>query len=227
MQLSVYDARVRISPDGTTVAYNLSGSEGDCIIFLISSSGGDSRKLCDTCGLIYDWTPDGKKLVYRSGQPMRFFTVDVATGQSTLILADPKRPLGAAVYSPDQRWIALQYAPNVGQTDIFVAPVRDGKAGPQSEWIPIMDRPGGSSRPWWSPDGNVLYFLSSSQGQIDIWGQRLDATTKRPAAEPVRIYSPASERLRLIPGPWFGPARASNQLIFPITQTSGNIWIAE
>jgi hypothetical protein len=178
VQLSVYDARVRISPDGTTVAYNLSGSEGDCIIFLISSSGGDSRKLCDTCGLIYDWTPDGKKLVYRSGQPMRFFTVDVATGQSTLILADPKRPLGAAVYSPDQRWIALQYAPNVGQTDIFVAPVRDGKAGPQSEWIPIAGR---GSRFLWSP---TAMFCTSSLTLKANTTSGASALMQRPSAPP-------------------------------------------
>ena len=221
------DMRARISPDGTTVAYNLTNREVETTIYLSSSSGGDSRKLCDTCGLLYDWSPDGKKLVYRSGRPMRFSTIDVATGQSIVILADPKHQIYGAAYSPDMQWIAMHYAPNDGPPAIFITPARDGKAAPPSEWIPIMDRTSVQARPAWSAEGNVLYFISNAGGQFDVWAQRLNPKSKRPIGDPVVVYHPQGERLRLIIGPQFGPALIRDQLIFPIHQTSGNIWIAE
>ncbi|MBI3693623.1 MAG: serine/threonine-protein kinase [Acidobacteria bacterium] len=222
------DMRARISPDGSTVAYNPSAfAEGEKVIHLVSSSGGESRNLCDNCGLLYDWTPDGKKLVYRTGNPMRFYTVEVSTGRQTEILADPKHTIHAAVYSPDQRSIALHFAPADGPRGIFLAAAgADGKAAPQSEWIHLMDRPGTHGRPWWSPDGNLLYFLSSARGQEEIWAQRLDRATKRPLGDPFVVFSPVAER-RIGTGNTFGPALGRNRLIFPISESTGNIWMAE
>ena len=222
------DMRARISPDGSVVAYNLSATnENETVIHLISTSGGDSRKLCDTCGMLYDWSPDGRQIIYRSGNPMRFSSLEVATGQQAVILAHPKHHVHAAVYSPDLRWIAMHFAPGDGPPGIFLAPARDGIAAPQSEWIPIMNRPGLHTRPWWSPDGKVVYFLSTAEGQVDIWTQRLDPSTKRPLGDPVAIYRPRSEQRSLQTGHPFGPALGPNRLIFPIYETTGNIWLAE
>jgi hypothetical protein len=50
--------------------------------------------------------------------------------------------------SPDGRWIAMQYGPGVdAPRALFVMPARDGKAPPQTEWIPILDSPGLHIRP--------------------------------------------------------------------------------
>ncbi len=218
--------RARLSPDGSTVAYNPTNNEKESVISLVSSSGGDSRKLCDTCGLVYDWSPDGTKLVYRSGNPIRFSTIEVATGRRTEILAHPKHSILAAMYSPDGLWIALHYAPNDGPRGIFVTSVRDGRAAPENEWIPLMNRPGSHTRPWWSPDGGVLYFLSTAEGDTNIWAQRLDRATKRPLGDPFVIYRPSGER-RTQTGPFFGPALGPNQIVFPLFESRGNIWLAE
>jgi hypothetical protein len=87
-------SRPRISPDGSTVAYNPSDLDAvDSVIRLVSTSGGESSTLGKTCGLIYDWSPDGKKIIYRSGSPMRFSAIDVASGEQAIIAADPKRTL--------------------------------------------------------------------------------------------------------------------------------------
>lgn len=146
------------------VAYNTTdAAEKENTVYLISTSGGESRKLCDTCGLMYDWTPDGKDIIFRSGSPMKFSLLTVATGQQRVVLADPGYDIHALMYSPDQRWMAMHYAPNPGSPRaIYISPVRDGHAAAKTEWIPIMDRPGRQTRPWWSPDGNLLYLLSTS-----------------------------------------------------------------
>ncbi len=223
------DLRARISPDGTVVAYNLSAqNEKETVIYLVSSSGGDSRKLCDTCGMIYGWAPDGKRIIYRSGNPMRFSTVEVATGRQTVILAHPKLQVHAAVYSPDGRWLAMHFAPFDGPRSLFVLPAHDGVAGPESEWIPIMGRLGTHSRPVWSPDGNVLYFFSTAEGETSLWRQRLDPATKRPLGDPVVAYRPQGQRLRItVAGHYLGPGEGKDRLVIPLSEASGNIWIAE
>ena len=74
--------RARLSPDGSMLAYNSTDKLTETVIHLVSSAGGDSRKLCDTCGLIYQWTRDAKRILYRTGNPMRFYTVDAGTGHT-------------------------------------------------------------------------------------------------------------------------------------------------
>jgi len=40
----------------------------------------------------------------------------------------------------------------------------------------------------WSPDGNLLYFLSDRDGFRCLWAQRLDPATKRPVASPFDVH---------------------------------------
>jgi hypothetical protein len=224
------EPRVRISPDRNTVAYgpNVSSvNENPFLIFLIPSVGGESRKLCDTCGLIYGWTPDGKKILFRSGNPIKFSTVDFTSGQPQVVLA-PKYDIHGVAFGSDGQWLAFHFAPNPQTPQaIHLIPLRDGKAAGENEWIEVMDRPGTHVRPWWSSDGNVLYFLSTSGGKTEVWAQHLQRATKRPRGEPFRIYSPAGERYSLDFGPRFGPAIGPHNLVFPVTEASGNIWMAE
>jgi eukaryotic-like serine/threonine-protein kinase len=216
------EMRAKISPDGAMVAFNPTVAEKESAIHLIAFSGGESRELCDTCGLIYDWSPDGKNVIYRSGQPIRFSTVDVESGRQEVILNHPKLHIHAAKYSPDSRWIAFHYAAGSGTPPgIFVAPARNGKAGPQEEWIRITNS---GIRPWWSPDGNSVYFMANG-----ISRQRLDPVSKKPAGAAIVVYQPPGERLRFNAGAGhrMGPAVIVNRLVFPLSETTGNIWIAE
>jgi len=111
---------------------------------------------------------------------------------------------------------------------LFAAPIgENGAAKPASEWIVVAERPGTNPRPWWSPDGSVIYYLSGTQSlQQDIWARRLDPATKKPLGEAFAVYSPPAQR-GLASTQAFGPALGSRQLIFPIVERTGNIWLAE
>jgi Tol biopolymer transport system component len=221
------DMRARISPDGGTIAYTPSINEREKVVYLISATGGDARKFCETCGLIYDWTPDGKKIVYRTGNPMRFWTIEVATNRKTEVAAHPEYGIYGVVYSPDQRWMALFYGGVDAPQGLFIAPAdENGVAKPQSEWITVTEHPGPNPRPWWSPDGHVIYYLSTPEGQVMIAARRLDPSTKQPRGEAFTLYSPPAQR-NLPAGNQFGPAVGARQLIFPISERTGNIWLGE
>ncbi len=223
------EPRAKISPDGSMVAYNQHANlESENTIYLSPAGGGESRKLCETCGLVYDWLPDGKKILFRSGNPMKFSMIDVASGQQRVILPQPRYPIAGLVYSPDGHWLAFHYAAaQQAPPAIYLAPVRDGQAAGEGEWTAIMDRPGTHSRPWWSPDGNTLYFITTAGGKTEVWAQRLQPAAKHPIGEPFRIYRPPAERYVIRGGTWFGPGIGPGKLVFPLLETTGNIWIAE
>lgn len=222
------ELRGRISPDGSTIAYNLTAQEEkETDIFLVSSKGGASRKACGNCGLFYAWSPDGKRLIYRAGSPMRFHTFDLGSGQSTEILSHPRYHVHGATYSPDQRWLAFHLGPGDGPSHIFVTPVRDGRGGPENEWIPIFTQPGYNSRPWWSPDGKLLYLSSDAAGPRSIWAQRLDLTTRKPIGQPWIVYTPKDSDEIILNGHQVGVGLGPNQLILGTNRSRANIWLAE
>lgn len=222
------DFRARISPDGSQVAFNPTGQlEREAVIRLVPTEGGEVRELCNSCGLIYDWTPDSRKLNYRVGHPIRYESIDIQSGVKTVVLSDPKFDFHAAKYSPDGRWIALHYSPGNGPRGIFLAPLRDGKAAPSSDWVRIMDRPGRHSRPWWAPDGNSLYFLSSASGETEIWRQRLNSASRQPIGEPEVALPARGDNLIMTTGHQFGPGEGRDFFIFPFDEYTGNIWLAE
>ena len=219
--------RARLSPDGTLIATNPElGNEDGKLINLISWTTGETRKLCDDCGLIYEWA-DARRIMYRSGKPMQFWEIEVETGKRRILASDGKHSLGDLLFSPDEKWIALHHTLGENVRPIYITPVRNGAAAPRSEWIPIMDRPGTHIRPWWSPDGRFLYFVSNASGKQAIWGQTLDAVSKTPVGEPFIVFTPALDRLTITGSPVFGPARTQSSIIFSMTETRTNIWLGE
>ena len=220
--------RARISPDGSSVAINPQGVlESEKAVNLIFWSGGETRELCDSCGLIYDWSPDGKRILFRSGKPTRFSDISIESRQQRVVALDQQHSLGAVVLSRDERWMAIHYEITEHIRPIYIAPVRDGVAGPREQWTALMDRAGVHVRPWWSPDGELLYFISDAGGKTKIWAQRLTAADKQPVGEPFIVYAPPEERFSLSAGAAFGPAVAPGRIIFQMIETNTNIWLAE
>jgi hypothetical protein len=73
----------------------------------------------------------------------------------------------------------------------------------------------------------VIYYLSGTwAAQVAMCARRLDAATKKPRGDAFVVYAPSAQR-SLFSGHPFGPAFGSRQLIFPIWETTGNIWLAE
>jgi eukaryotic-like serine/threonine-protein kinase len=156
--LSSGRARPKMSPDGTRVAY-VTGTRGP--LFLMESSGGEATKLWDPAGgvVVYGWSADGSRIVYWHGTPIRFSVSDLLTRQARDLISHPTYDVHGAELSPDGKWVAF-HLPRPLSEPLNVAPVREGKAAAEAEWITVTASAAFNRRPWWSPDGNMLYFLS-------------------------------------------------------------------
>ena len=112
-----------------------------------------------------------------------------------------------------------------GRSPIFIAPLRNGAAAGEGEWIQVTDGTGIEAAPWWSPDGGILYFLSERDGFKCIWAQRLDTTTRRPVGAPFDVAHFHGSRHK-VDEAGFGPGITPGKLVFTLSDSTGNVWMA-
>ena len=80
--------------------------------------------------------------------------------------------------------------------------------------------------PWWSADGNVLYYVSDREVNAVLWAQELDPTTRQPVGEPVAVHSLGDPQLSMPHMSSGGRITvAGNRLVLSLVETTGNIWI--
>jgi eukaryotic-like serine/threonine-protein kinase len=121
----------------------------------------------------------------------------------------------------DGRWII--FARDLGRTrkQLMIAPVRDGVAGKEPEWIAVTDGTHNDSGPQFSPDGNTAYFISQRDGYHCIWAQRLESATKRPVGEAFGYEHFHDASQKDLDGFWGGDGDlgiARDKIIFSLVQ---------
>lgn len=215
------EERVRISPDGRKVLYEISKGIGTVgSLWVRDVVGGESKLACERCSRPA-WGPDSDLVIYYSGDPVRFFSLRLSTGARSELISYPEKSVQSVEISPDARWLSFHIPQGPGRNRIFVAPVRDGKAAPESEWIRIGEDSQRVS-PFWSSDGRRLYWIEPGR----LMTQELDPATKTPrggarkAFEPPAGYRfPSSNRIGLSWSP--------TELFFTLEETKGNLWKIE
>jgi Tol biopolymer transport system component len=191
--------------------------------------GGETKKFMESPAtkMMFGWTRDGQSLVFWKGGPVRYFTLDPADGRAREPLGESRVVVHSLEFTADRRWASF-HVPDAPQQPIYIAPVREGIIAPEKEWIRISDAPG-NNRPWWSPDTNLLYWVSDRDGYRCVWARRLDPATKKPVSDLFAVIHLHEARRSLagngIGG--FGPAVSRDRLIFALPEYSGNIWLAE
>ena len=169
------------SPDGNWIAFT-GQYDGNVDVFVMPADGGEPRRLTWHPGLdvAEGWTPDGKKVLFRSGREVyadfdRLYTVSVEGGWPEAL---PMWRGEDAWFSPDGTRIA--YVPNLkwqtswkryrgGQT----TPINIVKLSDLAlERIPRENS--NDSHPVWF--GDTVYFLSDRNGAVTLFAY--DTKTK-------------------------------------------------
>jgi serine/threonine protein kinase/Tol biopolymer transport system component len=220
-----------ITRDGTRVAYAESIDGKRWTTYVVPATGaGVPEKVCDDCGYVEDWSPDGTRILGgRQGESGSiFWLLDLPSGKKIELLRDPKRILYQGRFSPDGRWICFRAVDATNGNRLMIAPFRPSEI-PSQEWIAVTGYTPYEGKPRWSPNGNLLYFSSMRDGFRCIWAQPLDPGTKLPQGRPFAVYhshDPHRSLSILEEGRWeLWVAR--DALIFAMGERTGNIWLAE
>jgi hypothetical protein len=106
----------------------------------------------------------------------------------------------------------------------MLAPFRGAASIPEQDWIAVASAQGNvsPSRPFWSPDGGLLYYMISSGGSTSLMARRLDRNHHpdppfRVFQFPGRLRPQGPDFLNAVPGRFIG---AMSELSF-------NIWMTD
>ncbi len=222
--------RPRISPDGSAVAYVDNSDQ----MYLVNRLTGTTETICKECGPPTDVSHDGQKVLFEPLSPPEDVMMIDVPGRKIGPLVHSNRAdriLYRGRFSPDAHWVAFDAAMDKSlNKKVFISPIRDGHGVGEADWIPVTDGSHVDTYVAWSPDGNLLYFLSERDGFRCIWAQRLAPATKQPdgVAFPVRHFHNARESLsRVDRFDLVGLSVARDRLVFAMSELTGNIWMEE
>jgi len=219
-----------ITSDGKKVAYVINtGKPGT---YVLSIHRGVLEKVSDDWHRPHDWTSDGRWILgtfpsKHKPNWSRVGLLDVFTQKNLEPLQHPDWQLHSPRFSPDERWIAFHATNNPTTRRIFVAPFLMAKAASQSEWIAVTSGKELDREPRWSPDGNLLYFISERDGFRCLWAQRLHSVKKRPVGSPFAVHHLHRSRLtnRLSDTGLIGLAVLRDRIFLSLEELTGNIWM--
>ncbi len=232
----------RWSRDGKRLAYSRENTaksvsaQNRWDIATLPAAGGDEQVLTTAGPLVeptWDWSADGARILvgFMRGTPVRRLIGIIpvsaaphAEAQMRVVTSHPDENLYQARFSPDDRWISFCTAKmnQAGISTIYVVPAAGG------EWTRITEGHNFDDKPRWSPDGRTLYFISNRTGFFNVWGVRFDPATGQPVGAPFRVTpfdSPGQmilEDVRIME-----LALATDRLVLPLMEVTGNLWILE
>jgi WD40-like Beta Propeller Repeat len=152
-------------------------------LFVVAAGGGAPQQVCDDCGEVEQWSPDGGGILYvTSDDPSGVGFLKVGGPPNPRWLKHPRYGIYNPRVSPDGGWVAFNARPDrLASARVFVARVQDSVVAAESEWVAVADD---GDAPAWSPSSALLYFWSDRDGSPCLWAQPLDPSSKRPAGQP-------------------------------------------
>ena len=186
------DIQPAFSPDGSQIAFRSDCNGGG--IFVMPTGGGTRRKVSDI-GYNPTWSPDGKEILYSTGNTFSPHVRRTAGGQLWAINpnTEEKRHLQTPdamqpAYSPNglriAYWGVNPAAPH--QRDIWTIAAQGGTP------IAVTNDAALDWNPVWSPDGH-LYFVSNRTGVMNLWRVPLEESTGKVLGPPEAVTGPSSE----------------------------------
>ena len=204
-----YDAECSFSPDGERLLF-VSDRDGDPDIYAAAADGSDIQRLTDQPG--YDggpfFSPDGNWIAYRTDRLQQHelqIHVMRADGSGDTAITAGKGVHWAPYWHPTKPWLIWTGADHSDPTkrpnyDLWLVRYAADASGFQfGEPLRLTDHPGADVLPVFSPDGKLLMWTASRDGDggrrptSQLYVSRLDLEAIEAALPPVAPAPTASE----------------------------------
>jgi Tol biopolymer transport system component len=194
----------------------------------VNLQDGASRKICADCGSLSDLSPDSEHLLYHAGEPWSAYSLNLRTGQKTLILSHRGR-IYASSFSPDGKWLAFHVDSGDDEMPrrIYVTPFVPDQRIPETQWISITDGAPSEFDASWSADGAMIFFVSDRDGNRCIWGRRVNPQNKRPIGEVFAVTHLHQMNAHIPDSVGVSISAASGRLVFGAVDLSSTLYRAE
>jgi Tol biopolymer transport system component len=147
--------------DGRWTAYTITkvdtgGTDGPGDGYVVETSGGAPRKVCENCQLD-QWTRDGRFVLVAEEGRRRVSRLELASGKRILLL-EGTEPMDRVLFGPEDRWMTFNVRGHV-----YLAPVHSDGSSAKAEWMPIIATTGTGRTAGVSPDG--VFFICCSRSK--------------------------------------------------------------
>ncbi len=159
----------KFSPDGAHIAYISRGSDRDTQLRIMDSGGKDDRLLCEGEILCFNWSPDGRKIVFAMLDWWRgvflysdLYVYELESGKVSRLTRGLRAR--APAFSPDGKKIL--FAVNTGQGNSGLAVLdMDCEKDPVTYITDSADQSFYSGCAW-SPDGKEIAYIRHAPGAL-------------------------------------------------------------
>jgi Tol biopolymer transport system component/tetratricopeptide (TPR) repeat protein len=187
-----------LSPDGSMIAFASRRGGGGHDLFVMNADGTNQRRLpvfakLGAGGATPGWSPDGKRIVFKSRVNRVDLYVINVDGTGLVKLTDEPRGVNTPAWSPDGRKIAFANLRH-GPPEIYVMNA-DGSGQVRLTFNTVRD-----VRPAWSPDSRRIAFHSDRDGEMEIYVMNADGSdtrrlTRNPTEDGFPSFSPDGKRI--------------------------------
>lgn len=233
-----------ISPDGSTVTFERDCKQGKWpdevrnplpCSFVMATAGGRPEQVCEGCSP-RGFSADGSVVLLQKYDLVdpdrsRIVALDLRTKQVRDFLSRTSGAIFHTYFSWDDHWVTFKTVQSVDQPDsrIMIAPVIDGSAAGEAEWIAVTDGQHSDDKPQFSADGNTVYFTSTRDGYLCVWAQRLNPVTRHPFGPPFALehfhnsigHDAASDQANC------DLSVARDRVLIDLTQWHPAVWLAQ
>jgi serine/threonine-protein kinase len=158
----------RLAPDDTRLAVEIEGSDHDLYLYDFRS-GVLSKLTTDGTSHWPVWSPDGRRIGYRSGPMGKFRLFQIPADRSGPAEALPSAGVSQSPgsYSPDGRAIAYTTNLMTGGVPKVAVALLDGDRAPQQ----LDETRYAQGSPRFSPDGRYLAYCANESGRSEVYAQ--------------------------------------------------------